>query len=35
MADKIPSYRGTHITLQYDVRRCIHTAECVHGLLQK
>lgn len=25
-------YQGTGITISYDARRCIHAAECVHGL---
>ena len=25
-------YRGSELTVEYDARRCIHAAECVHGL---
>lgn len=32
MADKVRSYEGKDITVTYSVRRCIHAAECVHGL---
>lgn len=30
--DKIKTYRGEGITVQFDPARCIHAAECVHGL---
>ena len=29
---KIREYKGEAITVLYDVRRCIHAAECVRGL---
>jgi CDGSH-type Zn-finger protein/uncharacterized Fe-S cluster protein YjdI len=32
MAEKVFEYSGEKITIQYDARRCIHAAECVHGL---
>lgn len=32
MADKVLVYHGQNITLQYDVKRCIHAGECVRGL---
>ena len=32
MVDKVRSYEGKDITVTYSVRRCIHAAECVHGL---
>ena len=32
MADKLRAYEGKDITVTYSVRRCIHAAECVHGL---
>ena len=32
MADKVRAYEGKDITVTYSVRRCIHAAECVHGL---
>lgn len=32
MKSKPRSYKGTGITIGYDARRCIHAAECVHGL---
>lgn len=32
MDRKTRSYEGEGITVTYDVRRCIHAAECVHGL---
>lgn len=31
MSDKVLSYEGKHVTVTYDVKRCIHAAECVHG----
>ena len=32
MQSKARSYKGSAITVTYDARRCIHAAECVHGL---
>lgn len=32
MQRKARSYSGAGITVTYDARRCIHAAECVHGL---
>ena len=32
MKPKPRAYRGEEITVTYDVRRCIHAEECVHGL---
>ena len=32
MKSKPRSYKGAGITVSYDARRCIHAAECVHGL---
>jgi len=32
MAGKILEYAGDKITVRYEVKRCIHAAECVHGL---
>lgn len=32
MESKSRSYKGAGITVSYDARRCIHAAECVHGL---
>ncbi len=29
---KIHEYQGEGIVVRYDVKRCIHAAECVHGL---
>lgn len=29
---KIRKYEGTGISVSYDAERCIHAAECVHGL---
>lgn len=34
MPGKVRSYGGEEVTVTYDVRRCIHAAECVHGLPQ-
>jgi CDGSH-type Zn-finger protein/uncharacterized Fe-S cluster protein YjdI len=34
MANKIREYEGQDIVVRYDVRRCIHAAECVRGLPQ-
>ena len=32
MRRKIHEYTGERISISYDVKRCIHAAECVHGL---
>ena len=32
MKSKILHYSGEKASVSYDVRRCIHAAECVHGL---
>jgi CDGSH-type Zn-finger protein/uncharacterized Fe-S cluster protein YjdI len=32
MAAKIREYAGDQIIVRYDVKRCIHAEECVHGL---
>jgi CDGSH-type Zn-finger protein/uncharacterized Fe-S cluster protein YjdI len=32
MKSRPRSYKGAGITVSYDARRCIHAAECVHGL---
>ncbi len=32
MKSKPRGYKGAGITVGYDARRCIHAAECVHGL---
>lgn len=32
MAAKIHEYAGDKIIVRYDVKRCIHAEECVHGL---
>ena len=29
---RVLRYRGRELTVVYDVKRCIHAAECVHGL---
>ena len=34
MADKIHRYEGKERVVTYDLKRCIHAAECVHGLPQ-
>lgn len=34
MSDSIKEYRGADIVVRYDVKRCIHAAECVRGLPQ-
>ncbi len=34
MAAKLHSYKSETIEVTYDVKRCIHAAECVHGLPQ-
>jgi len=31
---KLHRYAGAGVTVTYDARRCIHAAECVHGLPQ-
>jgi CDGSH-type Zn-finger protein/uncharacterized Fe-S cluster protein YjdI len=31
MSEKVLSYEGKHLTVTYDLRRCIHAAECVHA----
>lgn len=28
----VRTYRGTSLAVHYDAKRCIHAAECVHGL---
>ena len=32
MESKVLRYSGKHSTVAYDLKRCIHAAECVHGL---
>ncbi|HEY0784091.1 MAG TPA: (4Fe-4S)-binding protein, partial [Thermoanaerobaculia bacterium] len=32
MSGKLHVYEGEAITVTYDAKRCIHFAECVHGL---
>ncbi len=32
MSEKKYTYEGTDIEVRYDLNRCIHAAECVHGL---
>ncbi|REL38426.1 hypothetical protein DYD21_00275 [Rhodohalobacter sp. SW132] len=32
MEEKILKYKAKDITVKYDVKRCIHAAECVNGL---
>ena len=32
MSNKVYEYKGKAIAVQYDVKRCIHAEECVHGL---
>jgi len=32
MSEKTLKYQGRDIQVQYDVKRCIHAAECVNGL---
>lgn len=32
MSSKVHEYRGKSILVTYDAKRCIHAAECVHGL---
>ncbi len=34
MKTKVLTYSGEKVTVHYDVVRCIHAAECVHGLPQ-
>jgi len=34
MKTKVLTYAGKQISVHYDVVRCIHAAECVHGLPQ-
>jgi len=34
MKAKVLSYGGEAATVSYDLKRCIHAAECVHGLPQ-
>ena len=31
-SDKLRHYAGEDIEISYDARRCIHAAECIHGL---
>ena len=32
MVSKIRAYEGQGITVQYEIKRCIHAEKCVHGL---
>lgn len=32
MSGKIHEYEGEQLSVSYDAKRCIHAAECVHGL---
>ena len=32
MAEKLHTYEGESIVVTFDAKRCIHAAECVHGL---
>lgn len=32
MGTKVHRYESEHLTVHFDGRRCIHAAECVHGL---
>ena len=32
MQSKVLTYTGTEVSVRYDVKRCIHAAECVHQL---
>ena len=32
MSDKIYEYEAKDIVVEYEARRCIHAAKCVHGL---
>jgi len=34
MSDTIYKYEGKDVVVTYDVKRCIHAGECVHGLPQ-
>lgn len=34
MSSKVHSYEGKNVVVTYDLQRCIHAAECVHGLPQ-
>jgi len=34
VSGKVHEYRGRNVTVRYDVKRCIHAAECVRGLPQ-
>ncbi len=34
MDEKILTYAGSEVTVKYDLKRCIHAAECVKGLPQ-
>jgi CDGSH-type Zn-finger protein/uncharacterized Fe-S cluster protein YjdI len=33
VVSKIRAYEGQGITVQYEIKRCIHAEKCVHGLL--
>ncbi len=32
MAQRILRYKGNDISVSYDLKKCIHAAECIHGL---
>ncbi len=32
MSDKVHEFEGEHARVTWDAKRCIHAAECVHGL---
>jgi len=32
MSGKVHEYEGQSVVVTYDAKRCIHAAECVHGL---
>jgi len=32
VSDKLRQYEGKDIVIEYDAKRCIHVAQCVHGL---
>ncbi len=32
MSDRVREYAGKDVVVRYDVKRCIHAAECVNGL---
>jgi CDGSH-type Zn-finger protein/uncharacterized Fe-S cluster protein YjdI len=32
MSGKVHEYEGEQLSVSYDAKRCIHAAECVHGL---